>query len=208
MKRSVFVSIFLITTFLVARDNPFKPVVSSDTMGKATNIQSQLSYLKMEKLKLPSSARVLKKVTFKILNVDGSVQDISYDINKKVDWHKGIILSNSPIKTVQKSVKKVESPKEIKVFKFLSFVIDKNRIFIKNSDKMIREMFFSKPYKIAIDFQRKVAFYTKKIKLKKAPFKGIVVGNHGSFYRVVISLDGDYRYKIQKKPNGYLVELF
>ncbi len=205
MRKIILLSIFLVA-ILFARDNPFKPVVSSKTLGKATNISSGLKYLKIKKIKLPSSVRVIKSVTFKVLNVDGSIKDLTYKVNEKVDWHNDIILSNSKIK-IEDKPKKIE-PKVIKVFKFLSVMIDKNRLLIKNKDKMIREMFFSKPYKIVIDFKRDVAFYTKTFDVKDSPFKRIVLGNHGSFYRVVLTLDGDYRYKIKKNSNGYLVELF
>ncbi len=204
MRKIILLSIFLVTV-LFARDNPFKPVVSSKTLGKATNVSSGLKYLKIKKIKLPSSTRVIKNVTFKVLNVDGSIKNLSYKVDKKVDWHKDIVLSNSKIK-IEDKPKKIE-PKMIKVFKFLSIMVDKNRLLIKNSDKMIREMFFSKPYKIVIDFKRKVAFYTKTLNIENSPFKHIVLGNHGSFYRVVLTLDGDYRYKIKKNSNGYLVEL-
>ncbi len=205
MKKIVLLLILSIS-FLIARDNPFEPVVSSKNIGMATNLTSTLKSLKIQKIKLPSSVRVLKKVTFKVLNVDGSVSDLSYKVNKKVDWHRDIILSNSNIK-IEKISKKI-SPKNIKVFKFLSFLVNGNTIFIKSKDKMIREMFFAKPYKIAIDFKRDVSFYTKIIRLKKSPFVSIVVGNHGDFYRIVLNLDGEYRYKITKNMQGYFVKLF
>jgi hypothetical protein len=190
----------------MARDNPFQVVVSSKNIGKATNIKSNIKSLKIQKFKLPSATRVIKKVKFEVLNVDGSMKELSYDIDKKVDWHNDIILSNSKIQ-IEPKPKKTE-PKLIKIFKFLSILINEKQLLIKTKDNMIRELFFAKPYKIAIDFQRNVAFYTKIVRLKDLSFKSIVVGNHGNFYRVVLELDGEYRYKIKKNSNGYLVELF
>ncbi len=205
MKKIIVVFIFL-GLVLLARDNPFKPVVSSKSLGKATNIVSTYKSLKVAKFKLPSSSRVLKKIKFEILNVDGSMSEVSFDVNKKVDWHKEIILSNIPIKFNTKP-KKIE-PKLLKPFKFLTILIDKNKLLLKTKDSIIRELFFSKPYKIAIDLKRDVSFYTKIIKLSKLPFAKIIIGNHGKFYRVVLALDGKYRYKIKKNSNGYLIELF
>ncbi len=205
MRKIIVVFVFLGLT-LLARDNPFRPVVSSQNLGKATNILSTYKPLKVEKFKLPSSSRVIKKVKFEILNVDGSVSEVSFSVNKAVDWHKDIIVSNMPIK-FQEKPKKME-PKLLKPFKFLTILIDKNRLLLKTKDPLIRELFFSKPYKIAIDLKRAVAFYTKIIKLKTPPFTKVVIGNHGKFYRVVLQLDGKYRYKIKKNSNGYLVELF
>ena len=205
MKKSVIFMIVL-SLALIARDNPFKPVVSNSSIGKATNIDNGYKLLKMARFKLPSSSRVIKKVKFEILNVDGSVSESSFVINKKVDWHRYIIISNMPI--VTKNVSKKIEPKLLKPFKFLSILIDKNKLLLKTKDSMIRELFFAKPYKIAIDLKRDVSFYTKIIRLKNLPFIKIVIGNHKKFYRVVMQLDGKYRYKIKKNSNGYLVELF
>ncbi len=203
-KIGLFVVIFYLGLF--ARDNPFKPVVSSSSMGKATNIKDNYKPLKVEKFKLPSPSRVIKKIKFVILNVDGSISETTFKVDKKIDWHNDIIVSNMPIK-FEKKAKKIE-PKVLKPFKFLSILIDKNRLLLKSKDEMIRQLFFAKPYKIAIDLKRDVSFYTKTLKLKNLPFKKIIIGNHGNFYRVVLWLDGKYRYKIDKKSNGYLVELF
>jgi len=205
VKKVIVVLLFFGLT-LIARDNPFKPVVSSQNLGKATNISGAYKPLKVEKFKLPSPSRVMKKVKFEILNVDGTISEVSFSVNKAVDWHKDIIISNIPIK-FQDKPKKIE-PKLLKPFKFLTILIDKNKLLLKTKDPLIRQLFFSKPYKIAIDLKRAVAFYTKIIKLKTPPLEKIVIGNHGKFYRVVLRLDGKYRYKIKKNSNGYLVELF
>jgi len=205
VKKIILVLVFL-SLALFARDNPFKPVVSSSLLGKATNISTKYKSLKVEKFKLPSSSRVVKKIKFEILNVDGSIREVTFDINKKIDWHRDMIVSNIPIK-FQNKTQKIE-PKILKPFKFLTILIDKNRLLLKTKDTLIRQLFFSKPYKIAIDFKRQVSFYTKIIKLKKLPFVKVVIGNHGKFYRVVLNLDGQYRYKIKKNSNGYLVKLF
>ncbi len=209
MKRVLFL-IFCLSFLLLARDNPFKPVVSSKTLGKATNVSDGYKPLDIEKFKLPSSTRVIKDVTFKVLNVDGTISKLKYKIDKKVDWHNGISIANRAIQKVARPTKKKKKikPKELKLFKFLTILIDKNRLFIKSEDKLLREMYFARPYKIALDFQRNVAFYTKIKRLKLPPFKRVIIGNHGKFYRVVLVLDGDYRYKIKKDTNGYLVELF
>ncbi len=207
-KKIAFVAVMclLLPVVSVARDNPFKPVISSSSMGKATNVGSGLKPLILQKLSLPSPVRVLKSIKLEVVNVDGSKSEISYDIDKKVDWHRGVFISNSKIE-VAKKLKKPE-PKLLKPFKFLSVLIDGKKLLLKTKDKMIRELYFSKPYKIAIDFKRDVAFYTKIIPLQKLSYKKVVIGNHGKFYRVVLELDGQYRYKIVKTSSGYLVELF
>ena len=197
---------FFLSVASAARDNPFKPVISSSTLGKATNISNGLKPLILQKLNLPTSVRVLKSIKLEVINVDGSKSELKYDINKKVDWHRGIFVSNSKIE-VAKKIKKPK-PDLLQPFKFLSILVDGKRVILKTKDKMLRELYFSKPYKIAIDFEREVSFYTKTIKKIKPPFKRIVIGNHSKFYRIVFRLDGKYRYKISKIDSGYLVELF
>ncbi len=200
------VLMFAILSFMFARDNPFEPVVSSKNIGKATNIGSGIKPLKVQYFKLPSSVRVLKKIKLQVLNVDGSIKEITYDINKKIDWHNDFVIANSKLQIDHKE-RKIE-PKILNIFNFLTILVDQKKLLIKTKDTLIRELFFAKPYKIAIDFKRNVAFYTKTIKLKNSPYSKIIVGNHGNFYRVVLELDGEYRYKIKKNSNGYLVELF
>ena len=51
MKRIIIV-LTIFSLALIARDNPFKPVVSNATMGKATNIAQLYKPLKIEKFKL------------------------------------------------------------------------------------------------------------------------------------------------------------
>jgi len=200
------VLILAILSFMFARDNPFRPIISSKNIGKATNVSSDIKPLVVQYFKLPSSVRVLKKIKLQVLNVDGSIKEITYDINKKIDWHNDFVIANSKLQIDHKKTK-IE-PKMLNIFNFLTFLVDQKKLLIKTKDTLIRELFFAKPYKIAIDFKRNVAFYTKTIKLKNSPYSKIIVGNHGNFYRVVLELDGEYRYKIKKNSNGYLVELF
>ncbi|MDP2894442.1 MAG: AMIN domain-containing protein, partial [Sulfurimonas sp.] len=38
-------------------------------------------------------------------------------------------------------------------------------------------------------------------------FKDVRIGNHDGYYRVVVELDGYYRYDFKKISNGYQIEL-
>ena len=39
-------------------------------------------------------------------------------------------------------------------------------------------------------------------------FKKIRVGNHSGYYRVVLELDGYYRYSYKKVLDGYIITLY
>ena len=43
--------------------------------------------------------------------------------------------------------------------------------------------------------------------MKNSVFTKIRVGNHDGYYRVVVELDGYYRYKLAKQADGCLVTL-
>ncbi|MDD3462473.1 MAG: AMIN domain-containing protein [Sulfurospirillaceae bacterium] len=114
-------------------------------------------------------------------------------------------------KVTQKSIATPQISKAIKgrlsFMDFVSFDILKNEIKIITDDEKIRDLLVSQPCKIVIDFKRDASFFTKKFELNSAPFVSIVLGNHNGYYRVVIELDGQYRYDTIKQEDGYLVRL-
>jgi len=67
------------------------------------------------------------------------------------------------------------------------------------------------PHRIVLDFKT-----DKEIEIKNSVkekndecniFKEIRMGNHDGYYRVVIELDGHYRYNLKKIAEGYLIDL-
>jgi hypothetical protein len=47
--------------------------------------------------------------------------------------------------------------------------------------------------------------YVKKI--PNSIFKEVRIGNHDGYYRVVVELDGLYRYDFKKVVDGYIIKL-
>ncbi len=43
--------------------------------------------------------------------------------------------------------------------------------------------------------------------IPKSIFTKVRVGNHNGYYRVVVELDGYYRYKLKKQSDGCLITL-
>jgi len=216
--RYIFALFILIVVSVIARENPFKAVETSATIGKATYKKDTMEHFTSVKVQLPSSARVLKSVEFHYQNLDGSIESKKVNLNQKIDWHDELIVKKlvddidplttsilTKIKTDKKTVKKVL--KKINFKNLLVFTIDDKSLYIKTKDKKIRDFLITEPYKIVVDFKREISFYTKVYNLKTRYFKTITIGKHSGYYRVAIELDGKYLYKQRKVKDGYVFTL-
>jgi hypothetical protein len=65
-----------------------------------------------------------------------------------------------------------------------------------------------KPHRIIMDFKRITDFRSKKKELKDAPYSAIRLGNHDGYYRVVIELDGQYRYSVTPQESALKLDVF
>ena len=197
--RILIVFIFLFFS-LEARENPFIPTDKTIKVGVATNKKSPIKQFESKRLNLPSTSRILKDVSITFQNLDGTTQTITAKIDKKIDWHKPLILSqdvNSHESLSQKVFKSVV--KSYKVSDFFSFDVSKNRILLHSSDKILRDFMVTNPFKIVIDFESDLDFATKVQKVNFENFVKVTLGNHEGYYRVVIELDGQYTYKLNDK---------
>jgi len=187
------IAFLFILTFLSARINPFEPVVKPQN-----TIVINPSYFKKVKVILPSDARILKEIVFVYQSVSGDVKEKKVKINKHIDFHKPIFVSH----TIQKY--------EIKKFNFLNlfkmYIKDK-KILIRTKDRLLRNFFLVKPFRIVLDFQKDADFLTIKKILKNFFIKKIIVGNHDGYYRVVIYFDAKYMYKLSKTNEGIKIDI-
>lgn len=86
MKHIIFLCLFV---FAFARENPFVPVT---TQIKATNIKEYENFDE-KSASMPSSARVLKSITFTYQNLDGSIKNLKVPIEKSINWHDPLVLT-------------------------------------------------------------------------------------------------------------------
>lgn len=209
LKKLLFVSIFLLT-ISEARENPFFPSLGQKDLMYSSNEDTSLPPLKRATLMLPATTRVIESVTVNYRNLDGSQDKKTIILENSVDWHLPLFISQSyneknidapKIKTLNKIYKKVAS---IKYADF--FILDKS-LKILTKDKLLRNFLLVKPHRIVLDFKKdtKLKSYVKSN--PKSVFKKIRVGNHAGYYRVVVELDGYYRYKYKKIDNGYVFNL-
>ena len=220
MVRVLFVTLLLLTS-LTARENPFFPSSGEKDIPLTSNIDSGLTPLKRATLTLPSTARVIEGVTVSYKSLDGSRHTQRIELDNTIDWHLPIFVSQSYLNEEQKVAtpkkkiakakivsKKESSYKKIAGIKLISFYSKDKKLKVITQDKIIRNFLLVKPHRIVCDFKRdtNIKSYLKEM-AKDSLFTKIRVGNHAGYYRVVIELDGHYRYSTKDIDNGYLFEL-
>lgn len=220
MVRVLFVALLLLTS-LTARENPFFPSSGEKDIPLTTNIDSKLTPLKRATLTLPSTARVIEGVTVSYKSLDGSRHTQSIELDNTIDWHLPIFVSQSYTNEEQKVTapkkksgkaktisKKESSYKKIAGIKLISFHTKDKKLKVITKDKIIRNFLLVKPHRIVCDFKRdtNIKSYVKDI-AKNSLFTKIRVGNHDGYYRVVVELDGHYRYTTKDIKDGYIFEL-
>ena len=179
---------------LFARINPFEPVITPQN----TIIVKQ-QYFKNAKVFLPKDARVLKKIIFIYQSLSGDIKEKQILINKNIDFHSPIVIFHKPQNF---------SIKEMKFDSLFSLYIKNKKIFLKTKDKLIRNFFLIKPFRLVFDFKKNTDLLTIKRNIKSGIVKKVIVGNHNGYYRVVLYFDANYKYKITKTDEGIKIELF
>ena len=208
---------FLTISFLIvninARENPFFPSNGEQDLPFTSNQVTKLDPLESASITLPSTARIIKKVTIEYENLDASVASKDIELNNSVDWHLPIFVSqsyggNKPSKK-KKSLKhkKVIGYESVAKIKYANFLVADKSMKIITDDSLLRNFLLAQPHRIVLDFKRdaKMNSYIKSI--KNSVFTKVRIGNHNSYYRAVIELDGHYRYKLKKQSNGYLISV-
>jgi hypothetical protein len=187
MRIILFLLVFII---LNARENPFIPVITNENKNLIKK-----DTLKEIQTTLPSDARILKSITFTYQTLTGSILNKTIIINKAINWHSPIYISQQKIKHNFKKIK----------IAFLNFYINKYNVLIETNDKMIRHFVLVEPFRVVFDFKANRNFLTYNKQLNSF-IKKIVIGNHDGFYRVVLYTDGVYKPIIKKVDKGYLID--
>ena len=203
-------SLFLLTT-LTARENPFKPIIDATVLPVTSNRVAQKPPFDKKVVQLPSDARVLTSVTIAYQALDGSIQKITVPVDRAIDWHRPILISQTPVKTsshCKTAAKTKGSGTSIyRPLPFLALRFHDKSVDILTHDPKIRLFHVIDPFKIVIDFKRQAHFLSRHKKIDTPPFKQVDVGNHEGYYRLALTLDGPYRYTLTKTANGYRLQL-
>lgn len=195
-----------------ARDNPFFPTEGIKNLPVSSNKIKSFTPLQRVALNLPGSARIVKEVTIRYQNLDGSIDSKSILLDHSVDWHLPIFISQT-FTTDEKPTPKIEKIPEKKYKKIVNFgeaafYQAGNSMKIKTADKLIRHFMVVKPHRIVMDFKKVADFRSKTKKISGAPYKKIRMGNHSGYYRVVIELDGQYHYTIKYEEKALVLTCY
>jgi len=215
------VRIFLITFLLIlslqARENPFFPSTGEEDLPYTSNKKINIPNLKQASITLPSTARTIKKVTIEYEKMDASIESKSIDLEHTVDWHLPIFVSQSYNSEKNHIEEKKDTPivtpvtpemyKSVGKIKYSEFHVLGKSLKIITEDKIIRNFLLAQPHRIVMDFKRESSMKSYFQDIKDSVFTKVRVGNHKGYYRVVIELDGYYRYKFEKIDNGCLLTL-
>lgn len=220
---------FFFIAALNARENPFFPSSGEKDIPYTSNENNEILPLKRATIALPPQARVLQSVTIHYKNLDGSQESKSIELENFVDWHLPIFISQSytsadtpaedktKVITKDKKTEKTttESQTNTDENKFKQIASTKNVTFstydkylkIVTKDKIIRNFLLVQPHRIVLDLKSDASVKTYEENMSENIFTKIRVGNHEGFYRVVIELDGYYKYKFKDTEDGYIFEL-
>ena len=176
-----------------ARINPFVPVITPQN-----TLVVKRSFFKNAEVYLPDDARVLKKIVFVYQTVNGDIKQKTLPVDKSIDFHKPILIKHTYSKFPMRT---------LNFLNLFKMYIKEKKIFIYTKDKMIRNFFLIKPFRIVVDFKKDADFLTIKKDLKNSFVKKVVVGNHDGYYRVVIYFDTKYMYKLKKVDEGIKIEI-
>ena len=188
-----------------ARENPFFPAEGIKDLPLSSNIIDTYAPLKRAAVALPDSARVIKEVTVRYQNLDGSIDTKSISLDHSVDWHLPLFISQSygdiePLESEEPARK--QTYKQLVDFGEASFWQRGKTMRIRTDDMPIRHFMMIEPHRMVIDFKRDASFRSKTHKIDGKPFTNVRLGNHKGYYRAVIELDGQYRCSVEKQPGS------
>ncbi|HIP44913.1 MAG TPA: hypothetical protein EYG93_06240 [Sulfurospirillum arcachonense] len=136
--RYILTIFILLCVSLTARENPFEAVSASNTTGKATYKKDTRQNFSSTKVKLPSSARILKSVEFHFQNLDGSIESKKVSIDHKIDWHDELIVkkllddvATTTAPTLLSTKKPTNKVKKINFKNLVLFSIDGKSLHVK-----------------------------------------------------------------------------
>ena len=204
-----FLTILLLLSVIEARENPFFPSDGEKDITISSNEDKSLLPLKRSTITLPTYARVIESVTINYKNLDGSQDSKTLELGNSIDWHLPVFISQSYGPMAQKPIAKKSQKKFKKVgsIPYASFYTSGKTLKITTNDKIIRDFLLVKPHRIVLDLDKDTSLKSYVVSNPKNIFSKIRVGNHDKYYRVVIELDGYYRYSMKKTSTGYIFNL-
>lgn len=196
MTKIFFLCAALIST-VTARENPFFPATESTALSVTSNLQESRPRLTSLPYTFSSQARALKEISFTVQNVDGSIETHTMAVDRNIDWHAPITISQSSRSLSGESGISVGEKTSSADFGFIRIDTHGKRLVIKSNDAMMRHFALTDPNRIVIDYKHQEPFDLKEKILNAPPYTSLRVANHGKFIRVTLTLDGKYDYRLK-----------
>lgn len=194
-----------------ARD-PFQPVlVPKDSITVSPTYKPQ--YFKEQNISLPKSARRINKVVIGYQNIDGSMAEKSVILDGDIDWHFPLKLIQDVQDFQAKAVIKRPDPtpgvERFEPYNEFIFKFTSKKLFLQTPYLIRRDIPLGSPPKIVLDFVKDAqgAFFDKGFQTAIPYFKFVDIKTHEDFYRVTLTLDGNYQYHISPEKDGFWVTL-
>jgi hypothetical protein len=200
MKRSLYVSLFLVTS-LIGRDNPFFAIDESKIQKVTSNVPDTKPSLGTISYSLPDQARILQEISFTVQNLDGSIETHKMKVDQSIDWHKALVVSQSKGASIPQNIK-TQNKSSSADFGFIHINTEGKRLTLRYSDPFMHHFVLSDPNRIVIDFKKNALFDTVQKQLNAAPYLSANLANHGKFARITITLDGRYEYIFNNKGSS------
>ena len=201
MRKKFCFSLLCCMSLLVGREDPFELKMTPKTSPQS--VEGEISKpLESLDVALPSTTRILKEVKFVYQKIDGSIEEKSVKIDSDIDWHYPITISQIG----DQSVIEAKKPISYKVGEF-EFIIKGKSIRIYSPFRLKQNFVLPKPFRIIIDLNRSEKNINQVFNLKGKYFSNISLGTHQDFYRITLTLDGQYGYNIEQDEKGYIIVL-
>ncbi|MCX6061072.1 MAG: hypothetical protein NT103_02330 [Campylobacterales bacterium] len=198
MKKILLLSSLLITT-LFSRENPFFSLSEGADLPVSSEINDHKPALTSMTYNFPNNSRLLKDVSFTLQNLDGSFETRKLEIDQSIDWRSPLILSQSNSRIHPSTTEGKTSSSNIS---FMQFIGSGNRMSIIAKEPMLRHFTLCDPDSIVVDFKHNGVFELYQKELSSLPYTKVKVTNHGSFARVILTLDGPHICNVSKTDQG------
>ena len=189
-------------SLLYARENPFKGMFGESNSTVSTPIPFLVHKPYPKELEIIP----FKEPKHKVVTVKKVVKAPTPTVKKEPVK---AISAPAKIKKIAK-VQKKSKPKKAAyrtIYKNYFLKVQSNtkgfKIFTK--DRLLRQSTYTSPIRVALDFEKLQYFHTKTIRLNKSIIKKLTLGSHHDFYRLTITLNKHKKYRLKKKPYGYLL---
>ncbi|MCE3040213.1 AMIN domain-containing protein [Helicobacter anatolicus] len=194
-------SVFLLFIFILnARENPFESTINPNMDSNRDTSEIKKNFESFD-FKLPSTARILKEIKVVYQNLNGGLEEKTLQIDKSIDWHYPIAITQKDAK-----INESEDTQYFSAKKIIFFAKD-NKLYITTKRTMKRNFILPEPFRIVIDFSKDTIDADELLELKQKYFSSIFLNAHKDFFRAYITLDGRYKYSITPNDDGYVLSV-